>query len=68
MGKSTQGDLPERLAAPVLRALANARITSLAPLATCTESEVRALHGTGPRAIGQLKEALAARGLAFKHE
>ena len=61
-------DLPGQLAAPARRALANARIMSQAELATHTESEVRGLHGMGAKAIGQLKDALAARGRAFKQE
>ena len=66
--RSKQGDFPERLAAPARRALASAGITSLAQLAKHRESEVRALHGMGPSAVGQLRDALAVRGLSFKQE
>jgi hypothetical protein len=30
------------------------------------EAELRALHGMGPKALGILREARAARGLAFQ--
>lgn len=42
-------DLP-RMAAPARRALATASITTLADLTRCTEQEVAALHGMGPKA------------------
>jgi len=35
-------------------------------LAKFSEAEVNALHGIGPNAMQQLRQALAARGLAFK--
>jgi hypothetical protein len=59
------GDLPTALAAPARRALAGAGYTSLAHLSTASEAELLKLHGMGPKALGQLREALAARGLAF---
>jgi hypothetical protein len=58
-------DFP-KLSAPALRALLNARITSLAQLASYTESEVLQLHGMGPGSLPALREALAAKNLAFK--
>jgi hypothetical protein len=54
------------VAAPAQRALANAKITSLAALAKKTEAEVAAFHGMGPNALGKLKAAMKAKGLAFK--
>ncbi len=59
------GDLP-RLAAPAQRALAGAGIRSLEQMAMLSETEMMALHGMGPKALGILKAALAAKGLAFR--
>jgi hypothetical protein len=58
-------DLPAALAAPARRALASAGYPSLAQLSTASEAELLRLHGMGPQAIGQLRKALAAQGLAF---
>jgi len=55
-----------KLAAPALRALANAKITRLAQLATYTEAEIAALHGIGNNALLTIKKALAEKKLAFK--
>ena len=57
---------PRGVAAPAQRALAGAGITRLEQLAKWTESDLRALHGMGPKAIGLLRDALRARGLDFK--
>jgi predicted flap endonuclease-1-like 5' DNA nuclease len=57
-------DLP-KTSAPARRALDGAGITSLAQLARYSEKEIAALHGMGPKAIGILREALAAKGLSF---
>ena len=56
---------PAGLAAPARRALAGAGYSRLEQLTDLTEAEVRQLHGMGPRAIEQLRLALAARGLTF---
>lgn len=56
---------PVHLAAPARRALAEAGYTRLDQLAGVRESELAKLHGLGPNAIAQLREALAAVGLAF---
>ncbi len=61
-GKS---DLPQGLAQPAQRALANAGIQSLAQLSGYSEAEIRKLHGIGPRAINLLNQAMAEKGLAF---
>jgi hypothetical protein len=58
-------DLPAVLAAPARRALDAAGYTSLGQLSSVCEAELLRLHGMGPKAIGQLREALAAQGLAF---
>ena len=51
---------------PAQRALDGAGYTSLEDLTKVTEADLLKLHGMGPKAIGILREALAAKGLAFK--
>lgn len=58
-------DIPAAIGAPARRALTAAGYTSLAQLSAVSEAELLRLHGMGPRAIGLLREALAAQGLAF---
>lgn len=58
-------ELRELLSRPAQRALAGAGIPSLEELSRWTESDVGQLHGMGPKAMGQLREALASRGLSF---
>lgn len=60
----SQTDFP-KTSAPAQRALENAGYTRLEQLTGVTEREVLALHGMGPKALRILREALAARGLAF---
>ena len=59
------GDLP-KLSAPAHRALAGAGLTSLGKISQASEAEIAKLHGVGPNAIKELREALAAKGLSFK--
>lgn len=61
----TVSDLPPKLAKPAQRALAEAGYTSLEQLTQVSEEELLKLHGMGPKAVGQLREALAAAGLSF---
>ncbi len=61
-------DLPAELGRPARRALAGAGYRRLEQLAGLDASEVGGLHGMGPRALGQLRRALAARGLSFAGE
>jgi DNA-directed RNA polymerase alpha subunit len=56
---------PSALAQPARRALANAGYTHLAQLAAVSEAELKALHGIGPNALRQLRQALADHGLSF---
>lgn len=58
-------DLPAKLAKPAQRALAQAGISRLGQLAEMTETELAELHGMGPKALGQLRDALAAIGKSF---
>jgi len=60
-----RGDLPGGLGKAAERALAAAGITSLDQLAGLATSELEAVHGIGPKAIGLLRAALEERGLTF---
>ena len=54
-------DLP-KIGAPATRALASIGVTQLDDLADRSETELLGLHGFGPRAVGIIREALAAEG------
>jgi hypothetical protein len=58
-------DLPSNLASPARRALLSAGYQRLDQLAQASESELKQLHGMGPKALEQLRQALSAQGLAF---
>ncbi|OLT49195.1 hypothetical protein BJF85_10030 [Saccharomonospora sp. CUA-673] len=60
------GDLPNELGKTAPRELQSAGIDSLAKVSACTETELLAIHGVGPKAIRILREALAAKGLSFR--
>lgn len=60
-----ESDLPTELAKPAQRALAQAGYLRLEQFTKLSEAEVLRLHGMGPKALGQLRRALAARGLSF---
>jgi hypothetical protein len=64
--KRKLGDFPEKISAPALRALLNAKIKNLAALSKRTEREVASLHGMGPKGVSMLKQAMRKRGLSFK--
>jgi hypothetical protein len=64
-GSEPESDLPSGLAKPARRALAGAGYVRLEQLSTVSEAEVLRLHGMGPKALDQLRRALAARGLSF---
>ena len=66
--KATQDDFPAGLAQPARRALAGAGYTKLDQLSKIRESEFKKLHGIGPNALKQLREALAAKELSFTEE
>ena len=63
--KRSQSDFPEKLAAPALRALLNAKIKNLRQLTQWTEKELAHLHGMGPKSLSQLKLAMRKQGLSF---
>jgi hypothetical protein len=60
-----ESDLPSELAAPARRALVEAGYRCLEQLTDLSEAEVKRLHRVGPKALEQLRSALAARGLSF---
>lgn len=60
-----ENDIPAGLAKPAQRALAGAGYTRLEQLTRVTEDEILRLHGMGPKELGQLRSALAARGWSF---
>lgn len=57
---------PDGIGGPALRALHGAGVASMADLEAWTEADLRALHGMGPRALGILRDALAASGRGFR--
>jgi predicted flap endonuclease-1-like 5' DNA nuclease len=56
---------PKGMGKPALRALASAGLDRLDQMTRVTESELRALHGMGPKAIGIIKAALRTQGKAL---
>ena len=62
---SKSDDLPAKLAKPAQRALTQAGYTRLEQLSNVTEAELAQLHGMGPKAIEQLRAAMAAVGKSF---
>ena len=60
-----ESDLPTGLSAPARRALAGDDYWRLDQLSGISEAEVKKLHGIGPNALNQLRQALAAKGLSF---
>jgi hypothetical protein len=63
--KQPESGFPAGLAAPARRALAGAGYTRLDQLTRVCAAELMKLHGMGPRALEQLRAALAARGWSF---
>ena len=67
--KSTTNDqgngFPPKLSAPAQRALASAGYTRLEQLTRVSEADLKKLHGMGPKAIEQLRQALSEAGLHF---
>ena len=62
---ASESNLPARLSAPALRALASVGVTRLEQLTSFSEAEIKKLHGMGPHGVKQLREALEHNGLAF---
>ncbi|MBB4934296.1 hypothetical protein F4561_005116 [Lipingzhangella halophila] len=64
--KPENSDLPDAIGKPATRALLGAGLTTLARVATCTEDELLALHGVGPKAVRILGESLAQQGMSLR--
>ncbi|MEZ4400816.1 MAG: hypothetical protein R3B06_12400 [Kofleriaceae bacterium] len=60
--------IPKVIGRAPLRALARAGLTTLDQLATRSSREVEVLTGMTPKALAQLRAALATRGKAFADE
>ena len=58
-------DFPSGLSNPAQRALANAGYTGPDQLSAVSEAELKRMHGMGPKAIEQLRSAMAEHGLTF---
>ena len=63
--ENTQSEFPASFAAPARRALVAAGYAHLTQLTEVSETELLRLHGMGPKALEQLRQALAAKGLSF---
>lgn len=61
----SESDLPLKIGNPARRALARAGYVRLEQLTQVSEAELLKLHGMGPKALGLLRQALAAKGLSF---
>lgn len=60
------GDLPHELGKTAPRALKLAGYDSLKKISGCTEKQLLAIHGVGPKAISILRTALEEIGLDFR--
>lgn len=60
-----KSDLPAELSQPAWRALTQTGYQRLDQLTRVSEVDLKKLHGIGPKALDQLRRALAARGLSF---
>jgi DNA-directed RNA polymerase alpha subunit len=58
-------DLSTTLSRPAQRALAGAGYSRLEQFTQLSEADILQLHGMGPKALEQIRCALAARGLSF---
>ncbi|MBZ0301620.1 MAG: DNA-binding protein [Anaerolineae bacterium] len=63
-----ESDFPPGLASPARRALAWAGYERLEQLTQVTETELKQLHGMGPKALDQLRRALAEKGQSFAND
>jgi hypothetical protein len=63
--QEAESDLPAGLSKPAQRALAGAGYVRLEQFTKLREAEVLRLHGMGPKALDQIRRALAAKGLSF---
>jgi hypothetical protein len=64
-GDEGESDLTTSLAKPAQRALAGAGYVRLEQLTRVSEAQLLQLHGMGPKALEQIRRALAAKGQSF---
>jgi hypothetical protein len=62
---SPDAGLPGNIGAPATRALTGAGYTRLSQLANVPASELKKLHGVGPKALRLLREALEEHGMSL---
>ena len=60
-----ESDLPTELASPARRALVGAGYVRLEQFTKLSQADLMRLHGMGPKALDQIRRALAAKGLSF---
>ncbi|MDQ6637305.1 MAG: DNA-binding protein [Candidatus Dormibacteraeota bacterium] len=58
-------EFPKGVAAPATRALMAAGYTQLRQLAGVPASQLKQLHGMGPKALARLQEALQEQGMSL---
>lgn len=66
--EQSESAFPKGIAKPALRALASVGVSSLDEVTRFTESQLLALHGMGPKAIGIIKDALRAQSKSLAKE
>src|SRR5262245_53521125 len=66
--KTKSSPCPQGVSRPAQRALASVGITEVDQATRITESELKKLHGMGPKAIDAMKAELKRRGKTFKKE
>lgn len=64
-GGQRESDLPVGQPEPARRAFINAGYSRPEQLIRLSETEVKGLHGVGPKALGQLRHALEANNQSF---
>lgn len=64
----SESGLPATFSKPAQRALAAAGYTPLEQLSPVSEAELLKLHGMGPKALAQLRQALAEQDMAFANK
>jgi hypothetical protein len=62
---SADAGLPRNIGAPATRALTAAGYARLSQLANVPVSELKKLHGVGPKALRLLQEALEQQGMSL---
>ncbi len=67
-GNKSKSGIPEKISAPALRALLNAKVEKLSDLRKFTEPQLLKLHGMGPKALTMLKSAMRKKKITFATE